>query len=104
MQIQHADNTSDRKDNHDTLNIDSDTRCMSEFSATMRQACKKNAEQNENSNQHANSYHDIHLKSHASNSMSHIQHSNQISFDVLSSAVSIACCVFLSFVSDVLLL
>ena len=81
MQIQHADNTSDRKDNHDILNINSSTRHMSEFSATMRQACKENTEQNENSNQHASSHHSIHLKSHASNNMSHIQHNDQISLD-----------------------
>ena len=58
-----------------------DARCMSELSATMRQAHKEDAEQNEDSNQCASSHHDIHLKSHASNSMSHIQHSDQISLD-----------------------
>ena len=52
---------------------------MSEFSATIRQACKEDAEQNKDSNQHASLHHDIHLKSHASNSVSHIQHSDQIS-------------------------
>ena len=57
---------------------------MSEFSVTMRWACKENAEQNENSNQCASSYHDIHLKSHASNSMSHIQCSDQINLDTQS--------------------
>ena len=81
IQIQHADNALDKKNNHDTFNINSDVRCINEFSIMMRQACKKNAEQNENSNQCANSHHDIHLKSHASNSMSHIQHSDQISLD-----------------------
>ena len=54
---------------------------MNEFSVTIRQAHKKNAEQNENSNQHVSLHYDIHLKSHASNSMSYIQHSDQISFD-----------------------
>ena len=57
---------------------------MSELSATMKQAHKEDAEQNEDSNQHASSYHDIHLKSHASNSMSHIQCSDQISLDTQS--------------------
>ena len=50
MQIQHADNASDRRDNHDILNIDLNVKCMSELSAIMRWACKKNAEQNEDSN------------------------------------------------------
>ena len=72
MQIQHADNASDKKNNHNTLNIDSSIRCMSELSIMMKQACKKNAEQNKNSNQHTSSYHSIHLKSHTSNSTSHI--------------------------------
>ena len=36
MQIQHADNASDRKNNHDIFNINSDAKHMSEFSATMR--------------------------------------------------------------------
>ena len=81
MQIQHANNASDKKNNHDILNINSDVRCMSELSVIMRQACKKNAEQNENSNQHASLHYDIHLKNHASNSMSYIQHSNQINLD-----------------------
>ena len=54
---------------------------MSEFSAMIRQAYKENAEQNENLNQYTNSHHSIYLKSHASNSMSHIQHSDQISLD-----------------------
>jgi len=54
---------------------------MNEFSVTMRWACKENAEQNENSNQHTSLYYNIHLKSHASNSMSYIQHSNQINLD-----------------------
>ena len=49
-QIQHAGNTSDRRDNHDILNINSDARHMSEFSAMMRWACKEDAEQNEDSN------------------------------------------------------
>ena len=57
---------------------------MSEFSATIKQACKENVEQNEDSNQCTNSHHDIHLKNHASNSMSHIQYSDQISFDTWS--------------------
>ena len=71
-QIQHTDNTSNWRDNHDILNINSDVKHMSRFSVIMKWACKKNAEQNENSNQHASSYHDIYLKSHASNSISHI--------------------------------
>ena len=50
MQIQHANNASDKKDNHDILNIDLSAKHMSEFSTTMKQACKENAEQNENSN------------------------------------------------------
>ena len=50
MQIQHANNASDKKDNHDILNIDLNIRYMSELSAMMRWACKKNAEQNEDSN------------------------------------------------------
>ena len=54
---------------------------MSEFLIMMRQAHKKNVEQNEDSNQHANSHHDIHLRSHANNSVSHIQHSDQINLD-----------------------
>ena len=54
---------------------------MSKFSVIMRWACKENAEQNKNLNQHASSHHSIHLKSHASNSTSHIQCSDQISFD-----------------------
>ena len=84
MQIQHADNASDRKNNHDILNIDSDARHMSELSVIMKWACKKNAEQNENSNQCASSHYNIHLKSHISNSVLHIQHSNQISLDTWS--------------------
>ena len=44
MQIQHADNALDKKDNHDTFNIDSNTRYMSEFSIMIKQAYKKNAE------------------------------------------------------------
>ena len=81
MQIQHADNASNKRDNYDTLNIDLNARCMSKLSATMRWAHKKNAEQNENSNQHASSHHSIHLKSHASNNVSHIQCSDQINLD-----------------------
>ena len=50
MQIQHANNISDKKNNHDILNIDSNARCMSRLSAMMRQAHKEDAEQNENSN------------------------------------------------------
>ena len=50
MQIQHADNASDKKDNHDTLNIDLNVKCMSEFSVMMKWACKEDAEQNKNSN------------------------------------------------------
>ena len=81
IQIQHADNVSNRKDNYNTLNISSDARHMSKFSAMMRQAHKENAEQNEDSNQHTSSHHDIHLKSHVSNSVSYIQCSNQINLD-----------------------
>ena len=81
MQIQHANNASDRQNNHDTFNIDLSAKHMNELSAMMRQACKENAEQNENSNQHASLHHNIHLKNHASNSMSHIQHNDQISLD-----------------------
>ena len=81
IQIQHANNISNKKNNHDILNIDLNVRYMNEFSVMMRQACKKNAEQNENSNQHASLHHNIHLKSHVNNSMLHIQYSNQISFD-----------------------
>ena len=54
---------------------------MNELLIMMRQAHKKNTEQNEDSNQHASLHHDIHLKSHASNNMLHIQHSDQISLD-----------------------
>ena len=54
---------------------------MSEFSAMMRWACKENAEQNEDLNQHASSHHDIHLKSHASNNILYIQCSDQINLD-----------------------
>ena len=72
MQIQHADNVSDKKNNHDIFNINLNARHMNEFSITMKQTYKKNAEQNENLNQCINSHHNIHLKSHASNSMSHI--------------------------------
>ena len=61
---------------------------MSEFSATMRQAHKENAEQNEDSNQHASSHHSIHLKSHTSNSISYIQHNDQISFDTWSHSLT----------------
>ena len=50
MQIQHADNTSDRRDNHNILNISSDARCMSKLSATIKQAYKEDAEQNKDSN------------------------------------------------------
>ena len=46
---------------------------MSEFSAMIKQAHKEDAEQNEDSNQYASSHHDIHLRSHASNSTSYIQ-------------------------------
>ena len=88
MQIQHADNASDKKNNHDILNIDLNARCMSELSAIIRQACKKNAEQNEDSNQHASLHHDIHLKSHASNSASHIQCSDQINLDIQSHSLT----------------
>ena len=84
MQIQHADNASDKKNNYDIFNISLNVRCMSELSIMMKQACKKNAEQNKNSNQCANLHHDIHLKSHASNSMSHIQCSDQINLDTQS--------------------
>ena len=44
MQIQHADNASDKKDNYNILNIDSSVRCMSELSAMIKQAHKKNIE------------------------------------------------------------
>ena len=44
IQIQHADNISDKKNNHDTFNIDSDAKYMNELSITMRQTHKKNAE------------------------------------------------------------
>ena len=87
-QIQHAGNTSDRRDNHDILNISSNARHMSEFSAIMKQAHKEDAEQNEDSNQYASSYYDIHLKSHASNSVSHIQHSDQINLDTWSCSLT----------------
>ena len=50
MQIQYASNISDKKNNHDILNIDLNARCMSEFLIMMKQAYKENAEQNENSN------------------------------------------------------
>ena len=81
MQIQHADNASNRKNNYDIFNINSDARCINKLSIIMKWAYKKNAEQNKNSNQHASSHYDIHLKSHASNNVSYIQHSDQISFD-----------------------
>ena len=61
---------------------------MSEFSVTIKQAHKENAEQNEDSNQHTNSHHSIHLKNHTSNSMSYIQHSDQISFDTQSHSLT----------------
>src|SRR5204862_7347714 len=83
-----ADNTSDKRDNYDTFNINSNARCMNELSVMMRQAHKKDAEQNEDSNQCANSHHDIHLKSHTSNSMSHIQCSDQISLDTQSHSLT----------------
>ena len=44
MQIQHADNISNKRDNYNTLNISSDIKHMSKLSATMRQACKEDAE------------------------------------------------------------
>ena len=82
MQIQHTNNTSNKRDNYDIFNIDSDARYMSELSVMMKQAHKKNTEQNKNSNQCTSSHHDIHLKNHVSNSMSHIQYNNQISLDI----------------------
>ena len=88
IQIQHANNASNKRNNHDTLNIDSNVKCMNEFSAIMRWAHKENAEQNEDSNQHASLHHDIHLKSHASNSVSHIQCSDQISLDIWSCSLT----------------
>ena len=36
MQIQHADNISNKKNNHDTFNINSDAKYMSEFSAMIK--------------------------------------------------------------------
>ena len=57
---------------------------MSKFSTIIKWTHKKNAEQNENLNQCASLYHDIHLKSHASNSMSHIQCNDQINLDAQS--------------------
>ena len=50
MQIQHANNISDKKNNHDILNINSNVKHMNEFSAMIRWAHKENAEQNEDSN------------------------------------------------------
>ena len=50
IQIQYVDNALDKKNNHNILNIDLNTRYMSELSVMMRWACKKNAEQNENLN------------------------------------------------------
>ena len=50
MQIQHADNISNKKNNHDIFNINSDARCMNELLVMMKWVCKKNVEQNENSN------------------------------------------------------
>ena len=44
MQIQHASNTSNKKNNHDIFNINSDAKHMNELLIIMRQACKKNAE------------------------------------------------------------
>ena len=61
---------------------------MNELSAMMRQAYKEDAEQNENSNQYTSSYYNIHLRSHTDNSMSHIQHSNQISLDIQSHSLT----------------
>ena len=81
IQIQHADNASDKKNNHDILNIDLSVKYMSELLIMMRWACKKNAKQNKNSNQHASSHYDIHLKNHISNNVSHIQCSDQISLN-----------------------
>ena len=72
MQIQHANNISDKKNNHDIFNIDLNARHISKFSATMKWAYKENAEQNEDLNQHASSHHSIHLKNHASNNVSYI--------------------------------
>ena len=61
---------------------------MSKFSITMRWAHKKNTEQNKNSNQHASLHHSIHLRSYTSNSVSHIQCSDQISFDTWSCSLT----------------
>ncbi len=63
-----AGNASNKRDNYDTFHISSDTRCMSELSAMMRQACEEDAKQDENSNQHVNLHHSIHMKSYTSNS------------------------------------
>ena len=73
---------------------DLNARHMSELSAMMRQACKEDAEQNKDSNQHTNSHHNIHLKSHTSNSISHIQHSDQINLDTQSHSLAheLECC------------
>ena len=50
MQIQHANNVLNKKNNHDIFNINLNARYMSELSVMMKQACKKNAEQNKNLN------------------------------------------------------
>ncbi len=42
---------------------------MSEFSAMMKWACEEDAKQDKNSNQCVNLHHDIHMRSHTSNSM-----------------------------------
>ena len=57
---------------------------MSELSVIMRWTCKENAEQNEDSNQCASLYYNIHLKNHASNNILYIQHNDQISLDTQS--------------------
>ena len=41
MQIQHANNTSNKKNNYDILNISLNIRHMNEFSATIKQTHKK---------------------------------------------------------------
>ena len=50
MQVQHADYTSDRESDYNVINIDTSTQCMSKSEATLKQAHKENAAQNENSN------------------------------------------------------
>ena len=50
MQVQYADYTSDKKSNHNIINIDTNIQNMSKLKVTLKWIHEENAAQNENSN------------------------------------------------------